>query len=39
MGFDFMQSCMVMLDGEIEPITFGDSRLPDASFLLIQFDI
>jgi len=39
MSFDFMQSSMVVLNGEVEPITFCDPRLPDASFFVIEFDI
>jgi len=39
MGFDFIQSSMVVLNGEVEPITFCDPRLPDASFFVIEFDI
>ncbi len=34
-----MQGSMIALDGEVEPITLGYPRLPDASFVGIGFDI
>jgi len=34
-----MQGSMVALDGEVESITLGYPRLPDASFVGIEFDI
>jgi hypothetical protein len=39
MSFDFMQGSMVALDGEVEPITLGYPRLPDASSLGIELDV